>query len=448
MSVNLKKYIFLFSLILIFTSFDIWSYGRGEFIGNGYELLAYKIFMRPLAGGFLSIIELFFLFILIKIVRSDRERSANWSWQEKYIFWGAVICFVFRMANPNNDPGNPIFGLPLISDPTYYTFLILLFVFFSMKSWKFTKYIKYFLFAIIVASIIRGVILMLFWMAGHGQNFFGVFNSTLIESDSLYFYAFIQVFSLGLYLLYSKNKYLFLFLFCLFIEILSFRRSALFTALIGNFLTVFIFLFEKRKGKFKLSIFLFAALAFTLLLNIQSLPLSPGTKFLFLRFANALPGTDSGTGVLSDSGHWQQTEDVTQSALTDLSFWGSGYGKTFFVKGQSAGTVHNFYIAIWAKYGIFMLVYYLGIVLITLFKFIQILFSKVHNEYERIARFYKIILCTFLIGYFIAMTTNTIYDVETFKMRFLWVLILAAILKVTPESVRMNLETSRQNSRT
>jgi hypothetical protein len=446
MSDVLKKSIFIFSILLVFTSFEMWMIEVKEFKGNGYEVFVYNIFMKPIFGGFLSFLELFFFFILYKIIHSTRQRSRAWSWQERYIFWGAVVCLILRILNPNNNPSNPVFGLPLISDITYFGFLIILWVVFSLTSVTFLKYIEYFLYCIIVASVIRGGVLFIFWFMGRGQDFFGYFSSILMESDSLYFYAFLEVFSLGLYLLFPKRKYLFLFLFFLLIEILSFRRSALFAALIGNFITILLFLFEKKKIYFKVFILVITMGAIFLAMNIEFLPLPENVKFLYLRYANALPWNETGTGILSDSGHWQQSQNVTESALSDLGFWGSGYGNVFYLRGQSEGTVHNFYIAVWAKYGFYMLLYYLGIIFIMGINLIKTLFSKVHDEYERLVRFYSLILNAFLIGYFIALTTNTYLDVETFKMRFLWALIIAAILKITPEAFRTSIE-SRQVKR-
>jgi len=423
----IKLIMIIFSFIFVFASIDTYRSLDSTIFFN-------KIFLRGVGHEhFFSLFEIVFIFMVFLILMKFRVKGESSSNISKIVFFFVVLTFILKMLNPNNDPSNPILGMPLFSDISNYSFILLVYFSLFLDEKVYMVFLKKIFYYVGVILAIRVFYLFLLWLMGKGNYAFGA-NSTLNEGDTLYIVAFYQIAFFALYLIYKKKKYLVLWLVYLLFQIFSYRRSALGVALSANVLLYVFILLREKNLRSKLILIAGIILIYGAINNIDKINLPAKYEDYVLRFISAIPGMSAEKqGVYTDSGHWEQTSETFYSAINTLGFWGEGYGKIPYLEGAYLGyLIHNVYAATWAQHGIYMLVFYLLIIAIVLYKFFKsFLFDKIVNKNYYIL---KISICSFLLMWFAVLVTNPIIIAETFKMQVFWFTLFSVVIRLTPQN--------------
>jgi len=426
----IKLVMIIFSLIFVFASIDTYRSLDSTIFLN-------KIFLRGVGNEhFFSLFEIVFIFMVFLISMKFRVNIKSSSNISKTLFFIVILTFILKMLNPNNDSNNPILGMPLLSDVSNYTFILLAYFSLFLDDKVYMIFLKKILYYVSIILTVRVFYLFILWFMGKGNYAFGA-NSTLNEGDTLFIVAFFQIAFFALYLINKEKKYLILWIVYLLFQIFSYRRSALAVALSANALS-YIFILLKGKGiKGKVILISGIILFYGAINNIEKFNLPSKYERYVLRFISAIPGMSYGKqGEFTDSGHWEQTSETFYSAINTLGFWGHGYGKSYniYLKGQSA-VIHNVYAATWAQHGIFMLIFYLLIVAIILYNILRLfLFEKIVNNNYYIL---KISLCSFLLMWFGVLVTNPLIIAETFKMEVFWFTLFTTILRISQKNTNI-----------
>ncbi len=423
----IKGVMVLFSFIFVFASIAIYRMLSSTLLLN-------KIFIQGfIHSHFFSLFEIIFIIMVFLLLMKFRVKKESHSNISKIVFILILLTFILKMLNPNNDSNNPILGMPLFSDISNFTFILLAYFSLFQDEKVYMIFLRKLFYYIGVILTIR--VFYLFFLFGTGKGYYGFgVNSTLGESDLLFIIAFYQIALFALFLIYKKKKYLVLWLVYLLFQIFSYRRSALGVALSANVLC-YIFILLKGKGIKNKAILIFGIVLFYgAINNIENFNLPFKYEQYISRFTSAIPGMAlEQKGQFTDSGHWEQTTATLYYAAKDLGFWGHGYGKSYslYLEGQSSA-IHNVYAATWAQHGIYMLLFYLLIIGIVLYNILKLfLFENIINKNDYIL---KISICSFLLMWFGVLVTNPLAMVETFKMQVFWFTLLTILIKVKPEN--------------
>ena len=426
----IKLIMILFSFIFVFASIDTYKSLDSTISFN-------KIFFRVIGHEkFFSLFEIVFIFMVFLISMKFRVKKKSSSNISKIVFFIVILTFILKMLNPNNDSNNPILGMPLFSDISNFTFILLAYFSLFLDEKAYMVFFKKLFYYIGIILTVRVFYLLLLWLLGKGNYGFGA-NSTLTESDTLYLVAFFQIAFFTLYLINKEKKYLILWIVYLLFQILSYRRSALAVALSANAL-YYIFILLKGKGiKSKVILISGIILFYGAINNIENFNLPFKYERYILRFVSAVPGMalEKG-GEFTDSGHWEQTSETFYSAIHTLGFWGHGYRGShyMYLEGQTT-VIHNAYAATWARWGFYMFLFYLFIIIILLYNIIKLfLYEKIINKNYYIL---KISVCLFLLMWFAVLTTNPLIQLESFKMQVFWVTLFTIILRISSKNVSL-----------
>lgn len=425
----IKFLMLMFSAIFVFASID-------TYLALDSTLKLNSIFIIGLINDhFFSILELVIIVLVILfLVRYNKRRGS--SKLSKILFFLILVCFTLKMLNPNNDTKNPILGMPLLSDISNYSFIILAYFSLFIDNNIYVQFIKKITCYIGIILTFRIVILYILWFMGRGNYSFGA-NSTITESDTLFLIAFFQIVFFALYLINKKKKYFILWLVYLLFQIFSYRRSALAVALSANVLSYIFILIKGKSLRNKLILILGVVLFFGAINNIEKIKLPTKYENYVLRFISAIPGMASENNPeFSDSGHWKETSKTFYSAKKYLGFWGYGYRQSYdidmYLEGQSA-VIHNAYIATWAKHGVYMLIFYLFIVFLIFYSLFKLFFiEKIHNDNYYIL---KISLTFFLLMWFGVLITNPLFIIESIKMEVFWFSILTLMIRLSKKNI-------------
>jgi hypothetical protein len=263
---------------------------------------------------------------------------------------------------------------------------------------------------------------------------FGGHKSILMAEDILLIFVFFQILFLHIY---NKNKnktYLFLSILLIGVQILSFRRSGFFLTILVNTLY---FTISHKSSKIKIKLFIYPSLIilfaiisfnFTDILNI----LPQNVKVYVFRFFGAFVDMEGARyigGKVITNVHFEESSFVFQNALTTLKFWGNGYGtdEFAFLYGSSTG-IHNAYIAVWNKFGLFALVYYLYILVLIFIEFSKILLRKRFRDHN--LSIIKIIISIYLALFLLTGWTLILHNFVGIKMIIFRSLLLVTLLKI------------------
>ncbi len=317
----------------------------------------------------------------------------------KFLFVFAFLVYLIRMFNPNSDTLNPIFGLPLLSNISEYTFLFLLLVFVNLSTNLSKIVIEKIYNYTLVFSTIRAIILIIVYYFGNVTTVrWGKYSVILDEIDTQFLFSFMGAMVLVFFLLEKKRNYFYVFLLLMGITFLSVQRT---TALPGLISVFFIILFSLVKRipvialkSFAIPILVFIAIVFS---AIQF----PDSKIAFAmnRFLGTVQQSETQRKEFSDTGHFEQSALTFAAAVKENVFFGVGYGKfdNLYLEGQTVN-IHNAYASTWAHHGILSLVFYLTIIIIVIRKTIKLMyFTNKHNY-----KYYlpKLAASLYLLGYF------------------------------------------------
>lgn len=355
----------------------------------------------------------------------------------KVIFLSAVVCWLLNMLNPNDRSRVNFGGLPLISEFAAYPFLVFMFTVFFMEAKGFTVLSRRLFLVLSWCFVLRAVILLILWARGDGnRSFFGI-NSTLTEGDSLLIFAFFQSVFFALILLKRSPAALMAWLLTLAIQVLSYRRSALFVAVIANVGTLALHIFFSPNGKNRLlgvvAVFLIVLMGYatTTFLVSPDIIDEYSSRYLGI-FDDSAASPRAG-----DSGHFQQTWTTLRYAVQKMDFWGFGYGDPSRINIPGAYSrlhVHNVYAAAWLYHGIYMFLFYSMLLVTGIISFIVLLVKRFRHDSA-----YVLLTGTVLL-YFVSLTIvwffNPIAMAASLRMRLLWVFVIAFVFKISSRNCR------------
>ena len=421
------KYLFLKTIIIIFSFLFVFSS-----IDSGYtkdSIMEFTSFInKPIFPHFFSIFEISIGLILLILISQRRLHNNKESISLYIIYIAYILCFILKISNPNNKPNNPILGLAVFSDITEYLAILLLsWILFSDKNTYFNN-ITYIYNIILIFLLIRFILLLAMYFSG--KTITSYYNSICAEIDTTFIIAFFFIFSFTKYIIYKKNKFIFLSIFLLLIEFLTYRRSGLLIALGSSVMLISIYLLKHKKLFYKASAIILILLIYYSLTNIENINIDMKyKKYLYRTLSAVMPNSSfAGGQEFTDSGHHKETELTIYHAFKNPKFWGRGYGKSdisIYLEGQSS-SIHNVYADITVRYGIFITLFYILVFVLAVIKLFKITFKKKqYNENDLVELAYV----SFLIFYMLALFANPVVFLIHIKMEFLWMTILGVIFK-------------------
>lgn len=427
---NVLIYSIAFILIFVTDRTSIYSSNFSNMVSN---ILLTRGFLHP---AFLSVFEILIILLSFRIILTYGV-SINYANYGSIIFFVLTLLMIFlTIVNPNNDSANPIFGLALFSDISNYTHIIFLYVLLFVKKRVFINLLRWFFKSMTIMIVINVVLLysLYFWGFTKGILLFGGHKSILMAEDILLIFVFFQILFLHIY---NKNKnktYLYLSLLLIGIQVLSFRRSGFFLTILINML-YFIILHKGSKSKIKLFIYPSLIISFVIIgFNFSDIlnVLPQSVKVYVFRFIGAFVDMEGaryiGREVILNE-HFNESSFAFQNALIYLKFWGSGYGTNefaFLYKGSTG--IHNAYIAVWNKFGLFALVYYLYILVLVFVEFSKTLLQKRgtdHNLFQ-----IKIIISIYLILFLLTGWILIMHNFVGIKMIVFRSLLFVTLIKI------------------
>jgi hypothetical protein len=419
---SLTVFAFLFAFICIFASVDFFVLAPSDLVLSNFFL---KGFFSP---KFFSLLDLLVIGISVYLMIFHKINLGNASGIQKFIFLLAIICFVLKMANPNNSSENPVFGLPLFSEINNYSFLIFFGTIISLPKRIFYAFIlKLFEFAT-YAAILRSIILLGLYAAGQSRSFFFGIKSCLLEGDTLLILGLFQSVTFGLYLINKDKKYLISWFLLVLVQVFSTRRSPLFTALFCNAI-VFAFYYVRKMNAFNKMATILILVFTVFILPVAVSSVSPQVKVYLDRYLGVFSSDSYSTDPAnSDSGHFEQSQKTTEAALK-IGFWGVGYGHKLVLEGAFSINgeyfIHNVFAALWALHGVYMVIFYLFMVLLVLMHFLKLV--TYNGEFFHLALI-KMSVVVFYLMYMHAMYYTTLNFVVSSKMQYILILVLCYIL--------------------
>jgi hypothetical protein len=421
---GVKILTFIFSLILIFASVDYFVLAPPE-----------RAFTQLILDGFImskffSLLDLVIIALSVFFIMFEKLHFKNATPFERILFILAIVCLILKMANPNNRSENPVMGLPLFSEINNFSYLLFFGTIICLPKKKFFFLVfRIFKFAAYIA-IIRAIILLGLFAGGQSRSFFFGIKSCLLEGDTLLIFGLFQSVMFALFLATKDKKYLISWFILLLIQVFSSRRSPLFTSLFCNAIVFGFYYVRKMNAIGKMVTILVFVFTVMVLPTIVS-NVSPKAKVYIDRYIGVF-STDNYTTdeANSDSGHFEQSQKTTESALK-VGFWGVGYGNKLMLEGafQINGEyfIHNVYAALWALHGVYMVIFYFLIILFVLVHFFKLLVFN-SNELFHFA-LVKMSIIAFFLMYMNAMYYTTLNFLVSSKIEYFLILIICFILK-------------------
>jgi hypothetical protein len=260
-------------------------------------------------------------------------------------------------------------------------------------------------------------------------------NSILTEADTLFVYALVCSVTLSLFLTRRRLLYFIPWAATFVVQVLSFRRSALFVVLVTNVATVMLHLWLSGGGMrlMKNSLAILAALAVISLVVAEVVPQDVLQIYVLRYFGMFTEAGQDRTSLTSDSGHFEESRATIEHAYNRGSFWGYGFGDNsrINVPGATARLwVHNVYAAAWIYSGLYMFLFYVFLFLMAVYLLVNTIRQQAANGSA-----YTLIMSSvsiFLIMMMVSWYTNPIHMAQSLKMRTLWSMAFAFLLKTNP----------------
>ena len=440
-----KELILIFCFILVFVS----TAYSPRIVSSELVKQIHDFFHNGvLHHSFFSLFEIIFLLILVLAKMKFNISFGNGSNIAKVLLTFAIICYIFRMINPNSNTINPILGMPLLSNINEYSFLFFIYITFFCNKLDLLFFIKILFKYVFIFSLIRGFIIFVMWLFfGSGFVRYSNVNITIWDGDTLFLFSFLQAISLCLYLINKKRIYLFSTILFLILVFFSQQRSTFYPGLIASFGGSLIYLKFKKKIN-KIIMLSIVLVPFIFLLSISLFQMNPNSKITltFERYLTSIPGykgSIKGTE-LSDSGHWEQSQLTTLSILAETPFWGIGYGNSEdeYLYGQSSN-IHNAYAGMWYNQGIFTLFFYFYVIFIILSKLIYTI--KHINKHNFNLFILKTFIIFFLIGYFFTAYFTSGGILADLRQQMLWFFLFVFAVRSDHKSYSLVFEQNNYN---
>lgn len=301
----------------------------------------------------------------------------------------SVIFYLLCLLNPNN-------SLSLIEYLYHYDsfnllyLLVLAYAIFNIDKDDYIQLYNQIVEIGMYVLLFRCIQSILVYFVGQRLYFNEIYPSSIPQMDILIYISLFQILALIKFLTTKDKLYLLYIIIFLCTLILSYRRSALFLALIADlFLLVYYFkVLSQRKNILKI---LAGSIGLIFFLYTLFQAFMPDKVDDFIkRYAGAFSYLSKDEVLnenYSDSGHLEQSILTTKIFLAKSGeiFWGAGMGnQPFFVEGQYAsdedvGGIHNSYVLAWATWGIFASIYLLLITSMIIYMLIKFYIAKMDN---------------------------------------------------------------------
>ncbi len=337
-------------------------------------------------------------FLLIIGIFLHYERNSKIYFPDKLltIFISITILFVvISLINPKNAIEKGYFALlkmRIARTIIYYAISVI--VIFTLNTVSYIDFIKRFAKIGLYIGSLRAILDIVGFVTSTGViNYYGRHITTYGGDIQLWFSIF-SVFSFSIFLYHKNKKFLYISLIFLVCLLFSYQRTAFFVTLIFyiTFYTIYLFLFSKNFIKsFSITLFAISIIFMTMALLFNT---TIG-KDIYLRLGSALAFTgyvaienNSNDPEYSDSGHFEQSKNVSEFLIKNLSdFWGGGINRRnenyLLIEGQSKGGVHNNIASLWQYFGIPGLLYFLWLSIFVISYYIKILSRHKQINFNR-----------------------------------------------------------------
>jgi len=442
---NVLIYSIVFIVIFITDRTATYSSNFSNIVSN---TLLTRGFLHP---AFFSVFDLLIITFSFRIIIKFGT-SITYANNRIVLFFILTLLMIFlTIVNPNNHSSSPIYGLALFSDLSNYTHIIFLYTLLFVRRRVFINILRWFFKPITIMIAIQVIILYLSHIGGFTKEIllFGGYKSILTAEDILLIFVFFQILFLHIYNKSNNMIYLILSILLIGIQILSFRRAGFFFTLIINVL-YYLFLYRSTNYKIKLfilssSIVILIIMSFNYndILNVLPHSVKVYVFRFFAAFVEIETANNIGRDIIANQ-HFDESSFVFQNALTKLKFWGNGYGREefSFLYKNSTG-IHNAYIAVWNRFGLFAVIYYLYIMLLVFIEFLQtILFKRFRDHNLCIV---KIIICIYLSLFLLTGWILIMQNFVGIKMIIFRSLLLVALIKIDIFYILSLEKFSRQN---
>ncbi len=356
----------------------------------------------------------------------------------RVLFIFAAVCVLLDLLNPN-DESQKLLGMPLAGQLTTFVFMVYMFAMFFIREEGFLLFLKRTTLAVSILVMARTVLLLGLWSVGQGNFAFGA-GATLTEGDSLVVFAFFTVLFLSLYFIRRRQLYLLMWAANFVLILLSFRRSGMYIVIGTNLFVLLLHLLVRvRIAAIIRNLAVVAFLGMIGGLVVLQTVSEDTTQYYFNRYFGMFMGMgqspSSKEQYAGDSGHFEESSSTIAYAFTKMEFWGYGGGTDARINIPGATKnlwVHNVFAASWLYHGVYQFLFYALLAFLMCLMALKIFFQrKRHDE-----RFVLLMagLISFMIMMMIVWYSNPIHMAESLKLRVLWVTLLAAIFRITPDN--------------
>lgn len=377
----LKLSVLIFWICNLFGSYNFIS----DYLSQTNDL-SIEIFL-----GKSSIIPINYLSILILssilIIKYEHVRIGGYS---KKLFYFTILVSILSFLNPNNN-----FNTINLYKQTIIEFGFFFILYYSLVYLKNED--KNYVLKLIINTgkyvvMFKGGIYIIKYLLGNGMNF-GGYQFVILQYDILFWYAI--YFGLCYYYFVTERKLIDLIIIIITIIVLMFSKSR--SSMIMGILPIIIYHIFVIKNK-RSTIIILRNIIFISIFVIFVADLIPGYDLLRKRIMSIYIRIVGGHMIEGEADHLTQSITTTIYMLKHIyQFFGIGITSesalTNYVKGSSYGGVHNTFVYVWAKYGMFMLLYYLYITY-TAMKQSRIHWRNRNTEYM----FYNIILFSYMLS--------------------------------------------------
>jgi hypothetical protein len=416
----------IFWLILAYGSFDVFATEENL---TWVQNICSKSFFK------FSIYEILAVILIVLLAGFKKtNRPVKYS---TFFLTCSVLLLVISFFNPYN-------SLPLqeyLFEEKVFGFYFLIIFFFVIMSIDNETYVDVFnaiasvgLYVLLFASVQADI----FYFIGRPNFFLGSYASTIPYMDVLIYLSVFQLLMLIQYLRTFEKKYLVYLMIFLVTLVLSYRRSALYVALVADiFLFLYYYYVTPKKTRATRIILISVCVGAVALVSFSILAPDKYDNFVnrylgaFSYFSNPSMKDDD---IYSDSGHMEQSIITTQVFFDKVgdTFWGGGFGnRPFFVEGQALdnaknlGGIHNNFVLVWAAWGTHATIYLAILVVLLISIMVKLISTK--NQNLTIAG-----AIIYLLGFLILGWTNGICFISNMQYTFLFIF-LFSVIKFLPQ---------------
>jgi hypothetical protein len=411
------------------------------------SIYLHSIFMANLFHPHFSIYQLIILMMSYVLVMKYQVSVKNAGLSENLVMLATALYIVFLMLNPNNNTLNPILGMPLLSDPSIFVSFIFMITLFTLERTVVITFLRKMVQILLILSVGRATLLLLMWLIGMGNLFFGGVYSSLTEEDTLLIMVLVQLILMLLYFVTREKKYLLFFSIILFLEYTSFRRAGLLLSIISA--TTFYLYYYIRFAPLKRKMSQLIALLYIFTIIVIANPMrSQKVQLYVARYLGEYInfGGSNQYDYYSANKHFEQSFYGMDIAISQLGFWGSGYGNSsrysrYNYEGNSG--IHNAYFTVWETQGVFALIYFAILIIVIVAWFLKWISNNLDAPPDYLL--IKACLFVFILGFMATAWILIVNNLIGLKMVIVRILILAAIFNITPSNYRLLLRGLKDN---